>query len=698
MEYCSKSDAHALQRALFRPKTVALVGASSERAKASSRPLRYLRTYGYGGDVFVVNRARRGISGTGTWSSIKDIPVIPDHAFIMVPTDAVVDAVTECVGLGVPVVTVLAGGFGEAGPLGMARQEDLAKVIADSETRLVGPSSIGVVNTYSGFVMTASAAFDHGDQQPGGLFIGSHSGGLVGALDSRAATSGVGLNGLVSSGGELDLSVGELCLLTVDDCQIDRYALFLESLKGSGHLREFAVAAAERGKPIVAYKVGRSQEGAELAKSHTGAIAGDDAVAGAFLRDCGIPRVDTLEGLLQLPGLLTELPVNAEGAVSGSVSVVTTTGGGGGMLVDQLSLHGVNVSGPGPALGNALRRAIPGAQISRLVDLTLGGTSYDDVRRALSLVRQQGDSSLVIMVIGASARSDPGAAVQAVVDERSSSGCALACFVVPAAAQSVRTLCEAGVPTFQSAYACADAVSAGISRTSPRILGRPKIESAFDGRTHFLNEVEAYRMLDGLEIPHVSTTIVEPGQSASDVELRYPVAAKILSDSIVHKLDVGGVELGVSGPEDLDAAMFRIRKSSARESGNGTRTSIVVEPMISGVGEVLLSYTRDSEVGSVVTLAAGGEFAEVYDDATTRLAPVTRDIALSMIDDISYRRVLSGFRGRRKGDLGALCEAIVKISHADSIAGVRQIELNPLVVSMDGEGVMAVDALVEVES
>src|SRR5690606_21622581 len=180
----------------------------------------------------------------------------------------------------------------------------------------------------------------------GGIFVGSHSGSLIGALVSRGKERGLGFAGLVSVGGESDLSIGEICAATLDDPQVTSYMLFIETMRHADQLRAFAMAAAQRGKPVAAYKLGRSSEAAELAVSHTGALAGEDDVADAFLRDCGIARVETLEGLLEAPTLLHRLPIRPAGARKPRVGVVTTTGGGAAMVVDQLGIRGVAVEAP----------------------------------------------------------------------------------------------------------------------------------------------------------------------------------------------------------------------------------------------------------------------------------------------------------------------------------------------------------------
>jgi hypothetical protein len=228
----------------------------------------------------------------------------------------------------------------------VAREQRLKEVAAETGIRVIGPSSLGVVNLREGLLLTANAAFAEPDIPAGRTFFASHSGTMIGALMSRGKARGVGFAGLVSIGNEVDLSVGEICACTLDDPDIDSYLLFLESIRNAPALREFALGAAARGKPVVAYKLGRSSAARELAVTHTGALAGEDDVASAFLADCGIARVESLEALIEALPLVRRTPIRPVGARAPRVAVLTTTAGGAIMVVDPLAMRGVEIAQP----------------------------------------------------------------------------------------------------------------------------------------------------------------------------------------------------------------------------------------------------------------------------------------------------------------------------------------------------------------
>ncbi|MCM8735547.1 acetate--CoA ligase family protein [Azospirillum sp. A1-3] len=692
---CSGS---ALAEALLRPRSVALVGVSDDIAKTAARPLRFLRRAGYGGEVYSVNPTRATVQGEPAFASLSALPQRPDHAFILTGTDAAIAALEDCGRLGIPVATILAGGFSEAGDTGIERERRLAEIGRSYGVRVLGPSSIGVVNLHERLVLTANAAFAEPDLPEGGVFVASHSGSLIGAMLSRGKARGVGFAGLVSVGGEVDLSVGEICEATLDDPKIGGYLLFLESMRNADALRRFALAAAERGKPVAAYKLGRSAEAAELAVSHTGALAGEDDVADTFLRDCGIARVESFDGLLEIMPLLNRMP--AKSVRQPAVGVVTTTGGGAAMAIDQLAIRGVRVAAPSPDTVRRLAEVGITAGEGRLVDLTLAGTRYDVMKAALGVMQTAPEFDLVLATVGSSARFQPDLAVAPVIDSAREHDKPLAAFIVPEAPEALLRLNAAGIPCFRAPESAADVIAAAFNRRVPRPeLATPPLPvppDAGSGAGRTIDEAEAYRLFARVGIPHAPIAVLTVGEPVPELPFAYPVVAKVLHPDIAHKTDVGGVALNIADVDALSAAMAAIRdRVEAARPGVSVR-EILVQPMTRGVGEVLVGLRRDPQVGPVVMLAAGGVLTEIYRDRALRLAPVDRATALEMIGEVKALQALAGYRGRPAGDLGAVADALVAVSRLALLDDVTvlEAEINPLIVMADGQGAVAVDALV----
>ena len=715
--------AQRIRGALLRPASIALVGASDDSGKTSGRPLPYLRRAGYAGRIYPVNPRNATVMGEQAWPSLTALPEVPEHAFILTTTQAACDAVAECAALGVQAATVLAAGFAETGDAGRARQAQLAAVARDAGLLLLGPSSLGIIHADARLVLTANAAFAEPDLPRGATFVASHSGSMLGALVSRGKARGIGFAGMVSVGNEADLSVGEICLATIDDPAIDSYLLFLEAVRHGDWLMRFARAAARAGKPVVVYKLGRSEAGAELAQSHTGAMAGEDAVADAFLRDCGFARVETFEAVFETPALLRQVARGAPVQRVPRVGVVTTTGGGAAMVVDQLGVRGIDVMPASQATHARLAAAGVDVHPGRILDLTLAGTRYDVMRATLQTMLEAPEFDAVIAVAGSSARFQPDLAVRPVIDaerDNRALGKPVIAFLAPEAPEALVHLATAGVPCFRTPESCADAIAATFARRAFRHTSRLPVAAA---SRVMLDELQAYDLIARLGIRHAPAVAVAlPGCGADGANdgssvgasdavnhpardaardaiapgVAFPVALKVLSAEIAHKSDVGGVVLGVTDAGALEAALGEMASDLRARLPDTRIDRALVQTMVAGVGEVLIGYRIDPEVGPLVMLAAGGVLAEVYRDRSLRLAPVDHDGAHAMIDEVCAMAALRGFRGRPAGDLDALADAIVRLSCiAERPAlGVVEAEINPLIVHRAGDGVTAVDAVV----
>ena len=402
-------------------------------------------------------------------------------------------AIEACAAAGVKVTTVLTDGFAETGPEGIAREARLREIVRTTGMRIVGPSSLGIVNLRNGALITANAAFDEPDLPVGRIFAASHSGGMIGTLLSRGKACGIGFAGLVSVGNEVDLSLGDICAATLDDPDIDGYLLFLELLRHADRLRAFAIRAAAAAKPVLAYKLGRSTQGRELAVTHTGALAGENDVADAFLRDCGIARVETLSALIEGLPLLARVPARRESRPP-RAAVVTTTAGGAAMVVDPLASRGVDVAQPTEA--TYTRFAAAGIKVarSRLIDLTLAGARYEVMKAALDILTSAPEFDIVVVVVGSSARFYPELAVQPIIDSAGSDK-PIAVFLVPEAPQARAALSRAGVANFHTPEACADAVAAVLARRPPRpspLPSSPSPRLRGEGRGEGQSEAQSF--------------------------------------------------------------------------------------------------------------------------------------------------------------------------------------------------------------
>jgi acetate---CoA ligase (ADP-forming) len=455
--------------------------------------------------------------------------------------------------------------------------------------------------------------------------------------------------------------------------------LFLETIRDADALARGVRAAHAAGKPVVAYKLGRSKLGERLARSHTGALAGEDAALDAYFRDCGIVRVDMLETLIEIGPLLAGRAPPDRGVFlhrAPRVGVVTTTGGGAASVVDRLGTQGIEVASPDPQFP--------------IIDLTMGKKAATYGAVVEELLAFPGCDA-VLAVVGSSAQFDPQHAVEPIVQAHSGAqrgARPLAVFMTPQADRSLALLAQAGIAAFRTPEACADAMHAFFSWRSPRQVPEGAALSwpgalPLKGK---LNEEQSQNLFKTLGVPVVDTAIARAPDYAHP--LPYPVALKVLSAEVAHKSDAGGVVLGV---KDLQGV-----RENALKIGNATGkpvAQILIQRMEQGLAEAIVGYRDDPVVGPLVMVGAGGILAELYNDVVLRLAPVDEAGALEMIAQVKGFAVLRGYRGLPPGDLPALARAVAAMSRLALLAGrpVREAEANPVMVK--SRGVVAVDAL-----
>jgi len=630
---------------------VALIGASGDPAKNTARPQRYLRMHGYSGRVVPVNPGRREVLGETAYPTLAEAPVDVDHAFIMV--EDVEAAIEDCGRKRVPVASIYSDGFADAGPEGAQRQRRLVERAKALGVRLLGPNSMGVVDIPGRLALTVNAILEMEALTPGSVSIVSQSGTMLGTVLSRGAARGLGFAKLVSVGNECDLGVGELVELLADDPDTRVILLFLETIRDAERLARAARKAHSAGKPIVAYKLGRSALGEALARSHTGALAGADAAVHAYFRDCGIVRVDLLETLIEVAPLLQgRRPPDL--ARAGRVAVVTTTGGGAATVVDRLGIAGIETVGPRPE--------------APIHDLTMTATPRV-YQETLEKLLESAQCDAVLATVGSSAQFHPALAIEPIVAASAKrSGKPLAVFLTPHAERSLALLAQHGIAAFRTPEACADAFAAYFSWASPR--NPPRLAAPTLRR-------DALGLVEALGIPAAARSIAHAPDFAHAVP--YPVAVKVLDAE--HKTEVGGVALDVPNQEQL------LEKIAAWD-----RKAVLVQKMERGLAEAIVGYRDDPVVGPLILVGAGGTLAELYRDYSLALAPVTAEEAERMIEQVKGLATIRGYRNLPRGDVKALAQAVSDFSRLALIAGqpVGEAEINPLIVK--AHGVVAVDA------
>jgi len=687
----NEQDRLELGRALFLPRTVALVGASADAAKLASRPQRVLRKHGFTGTIIPINPARSEINGDKAYPDIRSVPQKIDHAFIMVPAKAVPGVIDDCAAAGVKAATIFSAGFAETGEEGRLIQQRMVEAARAGGVRLIGPNCLGIANVTGKTVLSANAVLESQVLVPGNLSLVSQSGSMMGGTVSRAQERGLGFSKMVSVGNECDVGVGEIVDCMVDDPDTKCILLFLEAFRDAPRLGAAARRAFELGKPVIAFKLGRSAVGREIATTHTGAIAGADDVAEAFFRDHGIIRVKTYEALFEAP----QLVMGFKPPKGKRVAVFTGTGGAAAMVVDQLGLAGIEVVPPPQKIIDELGGKGIHINNAPLTDLPMGRAEGDVYPTIIHALERSDHCDVIIAVQGSTATQRPDSVRERILNAGRVSK-PLASFLGPAANEALGILQRGGAAAFRTPEACADAVRAYCEWRAP--LQHPAVDAAQAASLNAvlktvtaatLNERTAALVLGTLGIAFAASQVVQNGGEA--VSTGFPAVAKILSVDIPHKTEAGGVVLGIQDAAELktavDGMLTRIRAALPQAKIDG----VLVQRMEEGIAEVIVGFRRDPDAGPLVMVGVGGILAELGGGHAVRLAPVSLDTAREMIDEVAAFAVLRGYRNKPKGDLGALARVVQAMSNLACAGNVEEAEINPLLVKTDG--VVAVDAL-----
>ncbi len=690
----------------FRPGAIALVGASDDPSRLTSRPQRILRRHGYEGRIIPIHPTLDRVGGERAYRSIAAAPGPVEHAFVMVPAVAASQAIEDCAAAGVKIATILSAGFGETGARGRRRQDAIAATARAAGMRLIGPNCLGLIDVPGHFALSANAVFEQEPLRSGGLSVISQSGSMLGAIVTRAQERNLGFSKLISVGNECDVAVGELLHLLVDDADTRAILLFLEAFRDADVLGEAARRAFEAGKPVIAFKVGRSAAGREVAATHTGALAGDDRIAEAFFRAHGILRVDVFEALFET----AQLVLGHRPPAGRRVGAVTVSGGAAAMVADRLGVAGIElVPPPARVVENLAARRVR-IRPTPMIDLPMGRADGGAYAAVLDALLASDHCDLVLAVQGSNATFTPESVRDRVLAARRGAK-PLAVFVGPRAERALLLLQEHGVAGFRTPESCAAAIQAYVDWRAPqapapvppdlaRIL-RAALEAAGGG---WLNEHEASKLLAAVGIACAPACVVQSG--ADRVDLPFPVAAKLLSADIAHKTDVDGVVLDISDTAALARAIDAILSSARALRPQARIDGVLVQTMQRGLSEAIVGFRRDPQVGPVVLVGAGGIAAEFGGTPAIRLAPVDIVTAAEMIGELPGLSLLRGYRNRPAGDLDALArptgdlDALAHTIHRLSLLAcnesVLEAEINPLIVRSDG--VVAADALVRLDA
>ncbi|MFC1556681.1 acetate--CoA ligase family protein [candidate division KSB1 bacterium] len=690
--------------AIFKPKSVAVIGATMREGSLGRTIMSNLVGYEFNGKVFPVNPSKPVVHSIKCFPTIEHIPDEVDLAVIIIPKEYVLEATEQCGRKGVKGLVTLTAGFREVGGPGIKLEEELVAICRKYGMRMIGPNCMGVVNTDPVYKMNATFAPEF--PAAGNIGFISQSGALGVAIISQAKRYNIGLSMFASVGNKADISGNDLIEYWEDDPRTDVILLYLESF---GNPRNFTRIAkrVSRKKPIIAVKAGRSVAGAKAASSHTGAIAGMDVAADAILEQCGIIRVTSIQEMFELAVAFSrkKYPKGKK------VAIVTNGGGPAIMAADACSSVGLEVPVFSPSTKAQLKKLLPPeAAISNPVDMIASG-GPDDYENVLNVISEDDDID-AIMVISVTPPTlvEPRAVIRKIAQVFKTTDKPLLTVVMGKDVMQRTDIADKvpDIPAYQfpepPALAIAEMLRYNKWRTKPEgkikkfAVDKKSVQKILDKKEavkpQYLSDEEVYGILSAYGLNIVDSTVAKTHEEAADVadRLGFPVVLKGKAQGLIHKSDVGGVAVDLRNRGEVIEAYYDIRKKINRHKKDSFQ-AVRVQKMIQSGKEVILGMTSISQFGPLLMFGLGGIYVEIIKDVHFRTAPITDLEAEEMISSIKGYQILKGVRGEKGVDLNSIKDTLLRVSQlVTDFECIQAIDINPFMVGDRKENSHIVDA------
>ena len=684
----SQASAAASMRVLFEPRVVAVIGANRVRGRIGSEILHNLGQFGFSGAIVPVHPDAPEIEGRRAYRRVADVPGPVDLAIVVVPARSVLAAVDDCIAKNVRAICVISAGFSECDAEGRTREALLVEKVRRAGCRLIGPNSMGLINTDP--AVRLNATFSPLYPQRGTVAMLTQSGALGLAILDYARRLDIGISSFVSVGNKADVSGNDLMQYWAADPYTSVILLYLESF-GSPQAFVDVARRVGRAKPIVAVKAGRSSAGSRAAASHTGALASSDVVVDALFRQAGVIRTERLEEMFDVATLLSHQPLPR----GRRVAILTNAGGPGILAADACGANGLELPSLGEATRAELQSFLPAAaSLHNPIDM-LASASPDDFRRALVAILRDDAVDSVITIFIPPLATKLQAFVEAISDAAQDQN------DKPVLAVLMRA--EAAPPGLSPipAYAFPESAALALARVAAYAAWRSRpvvaasaldrfdrnairgvIEASRAGEAEWLSPQDAHALLTAAGIAIPESAVVTSGDDAVRAATRmgYPVALKAVGRTLVHRTERKAVTLNLQ-----DAAAVRAAYQDFQTRLGAEMTGVLVQRMIPPGAEMLVGAIQDPLFGPMIGCGTGGVMVEVFADTAFRLHPLTASDAGDMIDELRGARLLRGYRGAPRVDEAALRDVLLRVSALIGAAPeIRELDLNPVIVLPSG--------------
>ena len=689
---------------VFRPRSVAVVGASRRVGSIGRQVVSNLIAGGFQGPVYPVNLRAEVVLSVPAYRSVRAIPGPVDLAVLVVPPEAVLEAAEACGRKGVKGLVVITAGFREIGGVGIEREEKLRAIAKRYAMRVVGPNCMGIINTESAFACNAS--FSATQPPAGSVAMVSQSGALGEAILADAAQAGLGVAMFASVGNRVDVTAADLVAYWGEDDAVKVILLYLETVGEPQEFVQVARAVAPK-KPIIAVKSGRSDAGAMAASSHTGSIAGADVAADTLLQQCGVLRVDNFRDMFALARALLHQPL----PYGRRMALVTNAGGPGILATDAIVGLGMAMSLLSAASAKALRRVLPTeASLHNPIDL-IASADAARYRATLRIVAKDPAVDGLVVLFVSPIMIDAAAVAQAIVDEtRHLQKPVLACVMGRQRGDEAhQILHRAGIPVFRYPEDAATTLRLMCRRASwlarrPVKVPKLRVAKAVAARVfrahrgvEWLPAAAVEAILRAYGIPFVpSRRVRDPGDAvAAAHELGFPVVVKAEAAGLLHKSEHHAVRIGLRSSDEVFAAAQDL---VARLQPKFEGLSLHVQAHAEGHREVLLGMTRDARYGPLYAAGLGGVQVELMRDVAVRVGPLDGRDPQEMFAGLKGSALLGAFRGEPAAHVPAAIDALLRLQQlVHDFAQILEVEVNPFILASRGRRSVAVDGRMRVE-
>jgi acyl-CoA synthetase (NDP forming) len=689
---------HSLSH-VFVPNSVAVIGASSDADRIGGRLLRFLLEARFEGAIYPVNKSGAAeIQGLPAYASVLDVPGSIDQAVIVVPVAGVEAAVRDSIAKGVKCVLVLTSGFAELDAEGRERQDRLVQMCRAAGVRMLGPNSLGLLNVQTRYFSTFSTALYGLQPRSGPISLATQSGAFGSATYGMATLRGLGFSKIIATGNEADIDVAECIDYLAEDAQTRVICAALESCRDGARLRAALLKAAAAGKPVLIMKVGRTELGAAAASTHTGSLAGNDAVFDTVFTECGAYRPQSIEEMLDIAYLCAvtgRLPANSD------MGIITGSGGIGVLMADHAGEQGLSMSPLSPAGVSAALALLPFAIAANPLDMTAQVTSVPQgVTRTLDVMLTHGPYATVFAYLAHTGLAPLRFAsslveLQALRQRHPDKDMVMVMLSVPEVNQQLEAM---GIPVFADPSRAVLALAGAARMVACRraLYKLPQPTAAAEPLGDVSTEAAAKRVLSAAGLPTLPEQLCQSADEAVQAARRmgFAVVAKIASPDIVHKTEIGGVLLNLQDEAAVRSA-FDTLMSRARSAAPAARIDgVLITPMLVGGVETILGLHMDPTFGPMLMFGAGGTAVELYKDVAFASAPLSAEQAQRLVNRVRSSALLRGWRGAPVCDELALVDALCRLSdfalaHA---AQLESIDINPLLVRP--KGAVCLDAVI----